>query len=118
MQISHYSTLRNKSACLKMAEEWASAISPESSNISTTKSKIPQYVATKVSLLSQNYKSVEAEVMVLLKKQKALCECINTGKGKAKKMDCDDRGKKNKEEQKTTPYKQSELNQRNSEGQT
>ena len=56
--------------------------------------------------------------MVLLKKQKALCECINTGKGKAKKIDCDDRGEKNKEEQKTTPYKQSELNQRNSEGQT
>ena len=27
--------------------------------------------------------SVEAEVMVLMKKQKALCEYINTGKGKA-----------------------------------
>ena len=40
----HYNTLRNNRACLKMAEEWASAVSPASSNISTTKSKIPRYV--------------------------------------------------------------------------
>ena len=83
MQISHYSTLWKNSACSKMAKKRSLAISPASLNISTTKSKIPLYVATKVPVLSQNYKSVEVEVMVLLKKQKALCECINTGKGKA-----------------------------------
>ena len=106
MQISHYGTLRKNSACSKMAEKRSLAVSPASSNISTTKSKIPLYVATKVPVLSQNYKSVEAEVMVLLKKQKALCEYINTGKGKAEKMekmDCDDRGENNKEEQKPLP---------------
>ena len=33
-------------------------------------------------------------------------------------MDSGDSGENNEEEQKTTPYKPSELNQRNSEGQT
>ena len=52
-----------KSACLKMAKERSSAVSPASSNISTTKSKILRYVATKVPVLSQNYKSVEAGIL-------------------------------------------------------